>query len=194
MAQRGSNPEARQRKVSVKHIGLVLDHLKVKPSTKLVAVILADHADSEGICFPSYRKIAERSGLDERSVRRHVKALIEMGVVSKLRTGTIKKSEGRTIRISNAYRIHASKLVGYRVLLSTSDLGIEDNVVHPDPDTGVQDRWVPLSTKPSMNRQVNRHSGGDVDNSKDREPKTLKAAIEQTMQEALHQLDGPDED
>lgn len=180
--------------MSVKHIGLVLDHLKVKPSTKLVAVILADHADSEGICFPSYRKIAERSGLDERSVRRHVKALIEMGVVSKLRTGTIKKSEGRTIRISNAYRIHASRLFSYRVLLSTSDVGIADNDVHPDPDTGVTDRWVPVSTKPSMNRQTNRHSGGDVDKSHDREPKKIGGIIDQTIQEAILALDEPDGD
>lgn len=194
MADSGSSTEDRHGAVSVKHIGLVLDHLKVKPSTKLVAVILADHADSEGICFPSYRKIAERSGLDERSVRRHVKALIEMGVVSKLRTGTIKRTEGRTIRISNAYRIHASKLVGYRVLLSTSDLGIADTDVHLDQDTSVQDRWVPLSTKPSMNRQVNRHSGGEVHNSENRDPIKLKDALRQAMQETLDQLDGPDED
>ena len=177
--------------MSVKHIGLVLDHLKVKPSMKLVAIILADHADSEGVCFPSYRKIAERSGLDERSVRRHVKALIDMGVVSKLRTGTIKKTEGKTIRISNAYRIHASRLIGYRALLSTSDLGIEDTGVHLQTDTGVQGRWVQVSTKPSMNRQDNHHSSGDVDNSPAKEPSTIGDALTAFIEQTIENLDNP---
>lgn len=191
MAHRGSSTEDRHHEVSVKHIGLVLDHLKVKPSMKLVAIILADHADSEGVCFPSYRKISERSGLDERSVRRHVKALIDMGVVTKLRTGTIKKTEGKTIRISNAYRINASKLTGYRVLLSTSDLGTVDTNVHLEVDTGVRGRGVQVSTKPSMNRQVNHHSGGDVDNSDDRDPSTIAEILNGII---IKEDEGPEQD
>ncbi len=64
-------------RLSVRHIGLVLDHLEAPAPVKLVALILADHCDADGFCWPSYRRIAERSCLSERSVRRHVHELIE---------------------------------------------------------------------------------------------------------------------
>ena len=65
--------------MSVRHIGLVLDHLEAPAPVKLVALVLADHCDSDGFCWPSYRRLAERSCLSERSVRRHVAGLIAAG-------------------------------------------------------------------------------------------------------------------
>lgn len=161
--------------MSVKHIGLVLDHLDVKPSTKLVAIVLADHADSDGLCWPSYRRIADRTGLDSRSVRRHVSKLLELGVVKKIRTGSVVKSNGVAYRVTNAYRLNAVALARMPSLLSAppklspGDLGMEDTVVHLQVDTGDRHRRVPLSTKPSRNHQANRNNVETGDNS-DREP------------------------
>ena len=73
--------------MSVRHVGLVLDHLEASPGVKLVAMILADHADADGVCWPSYRRVAQRSCLGERTVRRYVRELIERGIVTKLNTG-----------------------------------------------------------------------------------------------------------
>jgi hypothetical protein len=155
--------------VSVKHIGLVLDHLKVKPAVKLVAVVLADHADSDGVCWPSYRRIAEKAGCDERTARRHIKTLIELGVVTKLRTGTVMKIGDRTVKVTNAYRVNEDVLRRMPIFnapkLSTKGLGMKDSFDHLEVDKNDTHRGGGLSTKPSNNHQHNRKSEDAVDNS-----------------------------
>ena len=136
---------------------------------KLVAVVLADHADNDGVCWPSYRKIAERTGVDERTVRRHVKYLIELGVLTKLRTGAMMKVGEKSVNVTNAYRINEDILRRFPLMnppkLSTTSLGISERFVHPGvvntPHTG----GGPLSTKPSYNHQYNRKHDEPVDNS-----------------------------
>lgn len=173
MARAAGTRQGQCNEVSVKHIGLVLDHYNAPPALKLVAIILADHADSDGICWPSYRKIAERACLSERSVRRHVKELQEAGIVTKLRTGTIVKREGQSMRISNAYRINAHVLVRLRPVitnkLSTNELGISDTAVHLEVATGDRPRWTPMTTKPSIKRNLNHNGSRPVENP-NREP------------------------
>ena len=110
--------------MSVRHIGLVLDHLEAPPPVKLVALILADHADADGFCWPSYRRIAERSCLSERTVRRYVHVLMDAGFVTKVRTGSVTSKSGRRLRTTNAYRIDADALAACPSLLSTDGLCI----------------------------------------------------------------------
>lgn len=150
--------------MSVKHIGLVLDHLDCPAPLKLVAIILADHADSDGLCWPSYRKIAQRANMHERSVQRHIKELQNRGVITKIRTGTIVKDGEKVTRVSNAYRVNAHILIKMAAKLSTDDLGINDSIVYLESDTSVANRSTPVSTKPSMNHQSNRQHCGNVDN------------------------------
>ena len=85
---------------------------------KLVALILADHCDADGFCWPSYRRIAERCCLSERSVRRHVSELIEAGVVHKVRTGGVVTAKGGGAWVTNPYRVNADALAGLPSLLS----------------------------------------------------------------------------
>lgn len=152
--------------MSVKHIGLVLDHLDIKPAPKLVAVVLADHADVDGICWPSYRRIAQRTGLDERTVRRHIATLIDLGVVTKIRTGTIRKNGDKVERITNAYRIDADALASMPSKLSTDDLGKVDTFDHLEVGAADRHRWGGLSTKSSKNHQKNNRQSVDIgDNS-----------------------------
>jgi DNA-binding transcriptional ArsR family regulator len=148
--------------VSVKHIGLVLDNLEAPAALKLVAIVLADHADSDGLCWPSYRRIAERANMSERSVRRHVHTLMQLGVITKVRSGTAGVVDGRVVRVSNAYRMHAHVL---QRKLSTMGLGIAAKVGHLDVASGGQSRWPQLATKPSKNRNVNHNDCGNVDKS-----------------------------
>ena len=120
---------------------------------KLVALILADHADADGICWPSYRRIAERACLSERTVRRHVSALVDAGVLQKVRTGGVVTREGERVWVSNQYRIEAEALAGLPSLLKavTGD-HLGRKVVRGDPLEVVADghpRWSAVSTKPS---------------------------------------------
>lgn len=153
--------------MSVKYLGLVLDHLKAKPAVKLVAVVLADHADADGVCWPSYRRIAERTGLDDRTVRRHVRTLIELGVITKLRTGTMMRVGEKSVNVSNAYRMNEDVLRRFPMLmsvrLSTEGLGITETFDHPGVVKNTHSGGGGLSTKPSDNHHYNRQSDSPVD-------------------------------
>lgn len=131
-------------------MALVFDHLSAQPATKLVALILADHADSDGLCWPSYRRIAARLGKDERTARRHVKELIDLGVVTKLRTGTVINKEGKTTRITNLYRVEAEILASMPSLSSTDSLCTTSESDHLKVDKTDHLRGAPVSTKPSF--------------------------------------------
>ena len=168
--------------MSIKHISLVLENFSAKPSLKLVAIILADHADADGVCFPSYRRIAEMTSQTERNVARHVKELIELGIVTKLRTGTILKRDGKSIRVSNAYRVNAHRLEARKTLkLSTGGLGITSENVHLEYDKYGASRWTPVSTKPSYNHKVNRNKKKAGDNFVSKEPKSISEVLDELM-------------
>lgn len=58
------------------------------PTTKLVLILLANYADESGCCYPSERHLATLAGTSERTVRRCIKALIDLGYIqSKQRIG-----------------------------------------------------------------------------------------------------------
>ena len=52
------------------------------PTSKLVLMALADHANSDGECWPAMKRIAELTGISVRQVSTHVKALVELGYVT----------------------------------------------------------------------------------------------------------------
>jgi hypothetical protein len=52
-------------------------------SSKLVLLSLADHANSDGYCWPSMKRVAELSGLSVRQVSRIITELEALGLVSK---------------------------------------------------------------------------------------------------------------
>jgi hypothetical protein len=156
---------------------LVFEHLHVKPATKLVALVLADHANGDGLCWPSYRRIADWTGMDKRTIQRHVKTLIELGVVTKLRTGHLVKHGGKVIRVSNAYKMHEDRLVE----LSPADLWMGDSFVTPERDNRVASRGGQLSTKPLLNpHSYNHHLCANVDN---QDQAALDAAFDQLLDE-----------
>jgi DNA-binding transcriptional ArsR family regulator len=150
--------------VSIQHVSLVLEHLNAKPAPKLIALVLADHADADGLCWPSYRRLSSITGMDERTVRRHVKELIERGVVKKVRTGSVATDNGRRVYVSNAYRVDANVLRRLPSLLSTKTLWMGDRNDHLQTDKTDRLWGGQLSTKPSLNHQTNHQSCGTVDN------------------------------
>lgn len=53
------------------------------PITKLLLISLADLADSHGCCFPSYDYLAKSCHVSVRSIKTHIKVLIQQGHVQK---------------------------------------------------------------------------------------------------------------
>lgn len=53
----------------------------IRPSSaKLVAIVLAEHADDDGICWPGYRLMAREASLTQMTVSRAVKRLRDLGI------------------------------------------------------------------------------------------------------------------
>lgn len=70
------------------------------PARKLVLLKLADNANDDGICFPSYQYTADKCEMTRRSAINHIEYLIKMGLVSK------KERKNKDGSISNLYFLH----------------------------------------------------------------------------------------
>lgn len=53
------------------------------PSKRLVMLALADHANDEGICYPSIARLCLRTGMKERTVQTHIRELEAGGHLSR---------------------------------------------------------------------------------------------------------------
>jgi len=75
--------------------------LGLPPAPKLVLMALADEADDTGFCFPSQARVARKSSVSDRTVRRIVATLCALGYLSVEQR--FNRHRGRT---SNGYRLH----------------------------------------------------------------------------------------
>lgn len=86
---------------------LTAQALKVKvgnAAKKFVLVKLADNANDDGVCWPSYDHIAEMCEMSRRTVIRHIAELEKMGLIS---VRTRKGSEGNK---SNVYQLNLASV------------------------------------------------------------------------------------
>ncbi|SQJ22211.1 Uncharacterised protein [Serratia rubidaea] len=72
------------------------------PLRKLVLIKMADNANDEGECWPSYQHIADHCECSKSAVRAHITALIKMGLISKENRLGANNGKGNT---SNIYRM-----------------------------------------------------------------------------------------
>lgn len=61
--------------------------LEVPPTHKLVALALADHANDEGVCWPSLTRLAQRTGLSRSTIAEALKALEAAHIIFRQRGG-----------------------------------------------------------------------------------------------------------
>lgn len=73
------------------------------PARKLVLLKLADNANDDGVCFPSYQYIADKCEMSKRSAISHIDDLIKMGFVSK------KARKNKDGSSTNLYILHLTK-------------------------------------------------------------------------------------
>ncbi|MCP4991333.1 MAG: helix-turn-helix domain-containing protein [Colwellia sp.] len=81
---------------------LMVKAMKTKvgnPARKLVLLKLADNANDEGLCWPSYQNIADHCEITKRSAMTHISALEEMGLLRR----QYRKVEGSSMNRSNYY-------------------------------------------------------------------------------------------
>jgi len=69
--------------MSIEALNWAWDQSCPNPTAKLVLMALADHANADGECWPSMKKIAERSHISARQVSTHITSLVELGLVEK---------------------------------------------------------------------------------------------------------------
>jgi Helix-turn-helix domain len=78
--------------------------LDLPPSHKLVAIALADHCHDDGSeARPSQALLARKTGLEERSVRRILHALVEAGVIRLQRQATAHRANCYTFNLPDDF-------------------------------------------------------------------------------------------
>jgi len=69
--------------MSIKLMTAVWENDQTKGSERLVLLAFADMANDQGVCWPSYETVAKKANIDRRNVIKHVKSLIDKGLLSK---------------------------------------------------------------------------------------------------------------
>ena len=84
-------------------------------SEKIVLLALCDRANKKNnMCWPSHKDISKRTGFSNKTVRRAIKTLCEIGIISYVQRH---KADGGLT--SNLYTIHAEKLAKWAAEVST---------------------------------------------------------------------------
>ncbi len=79
------------------------EQLKGKPSEmQAIYFWLCDHADDEGVCFPTKKRIAEEAGCSHNTVDKYLKQLVVDGFLSI----SNRKKKGSKENTSNSYQIN----------------------------------------------------------------------------------------
>ena len=116
------------------------------PARKLVLLKLADNANDDGICFPSYQYIADKCEMSKRSAISHIDDLIKMGFVTK------KARKNKDGSSANLYLLHLeqgsekSALGGENIALGSENFAL-----------GGSEKSAPI-TSHSFNLSINRVS------------------------------------
>lgn len=69
--------------MSIEALNWAWDQPVDKAVNKLVLLALADHSNADGECWPSMKRIAERSDISARHVSRAISELVDLGLVEK---------------------------------------------------------------------------------------------------------------
>ena len=94
--------------MSFKLMAQALDIITGSSTTKLVLLKLCDNANDEGVCWPSQQTIADQCEMSRMTVSRHIKILIEKGLIaSRNRCVTTGKT-------SNVYQINLDVTNSYK--------------------------------------------------------------------------------
>jgi len=84
--------------MSIKYMTLAFRARVGNPLTKLILLKLADHANDDGICWPTVRRIAEDAECNERTVRHHIRRLEALGLL-------VERRQQDGVNLPSVYRL-----------------------------------------------------------------------------------------
>ena len=120
------------------------------PARKLVLLKLADNANDDGVCFPSYQYIADKCEMSKRSAISHIDDLIKMGFVTK------KARKNKDGSSANLYLLHLDQGSENSALGGENfSLGSENSAL------GGSEKSAPI-TSHSFNLSINRISDDEI--------------------------------
>ena len=73
--------------MSIRAMSAVMDYSTTEGSTFLVLLMLADHANADGLCWPSQERVARRARVSRSTVKRAIEELVEAGELKRRRGG-----------------------------------------------------------------------------------------------------------
>ena len=85
-------------------VDAVFDLPLADPHAKLVLLALARHADKQGRCYPSAKRLAELTGITDRTIYRKLNTLEDLGLIERKR----RMKDGR--KTSNGYTLILTQL------------------------------------------------------------------------------------
>jgi hypothetical protein len=75
--------------------------LSIAPTPKLILIAIADHADDDGVCWPSLERVADKASVNRRTVMRHVEEFAAAGLL----TLEHRRDEATGLQLPNRYRL-----------------------------------------------------------------------------------------
>lgn len=139
--------------MSVRVMTAVMDYSAATGSTYTVALILADHADGDGWCWPSLDRIARRSRVSRTTA---IRAIAELETLGEL----VREIGGSGPRDTNRYRVmpgHVENVGKKGVRLTPLD---DDPRVSNETAKGViyDEKGCQIDTRTIKNRKEPRHA------------------------------------
>lgn len=123
---------------------------------KMVLLCLSDHANDEGVCWPSMSRLARKCSIADRTVQRTIKELEKRGIL------TVERAQGRTCK----FNIDPRQCV-------TPDT-VSPPSMTTEPPTQCRQTPDAVSPEPSENHQKNRHGCARETVSKKNAPKVSR--------------------
>lgn len=145
--------------MSNKAISWAYDQQTGSPARKAVLLVLADDANSDGLCFRGQTTIADRTELHRVTVNKALKDLEEMGFVS-----TRQRRRKNGSRTSNEYQLHLDKVAQDNIAEVADDNNgnvASSNEAPPEQGSPEQHPEPPLNPGPPRNLAANAAEGHD---------------------------------
>lgn len=125
--------------MSIKYLNKAFDYPLADTGAKFVLVVLCDHADSDGFCYPSMETISKHTGQSIRTVQRGVKKLEELGLIRRE-----ERRNNQGYKSSDAYYVLDDKLSPDK-----NDVSHQSNCpVHIESKDSIEPSIEPSQSKP----------------------------------------------
>lgn len=104
--------------MSVRQMTLVWEYSRAEGNVLLLALALADWADDDGYCYPSFRQLAKKARIDRSTAIRGIGKLLKSGELEQLEAGHREKTNA-----GRAAHLRWQKTNGYRLVVGRAGGG-----------------------------------------------------------------------